>query len=398
MLSAVPTPPSPAPTPSGSATPSVVPSPDAVYEEAERACAAGSRLCDAVVDLTGSRRVGVWAELLLGTTFKIILILVIGLIARFVLHRVINQVSDRIATGRAGLGRLDDRLPSATAILTTSPLLSARREQRSRTIGSVLRSVTTGTIGVVVLLMILDLIGIPIAPLLASAGILGVAIGFGSQTLVKDFLSGIFMVAEDQYGVGDVVDLGDASGVVEAVGLRVTRVRDVDGTVWYIRNGEVLRVGNRSQGWARAVLDVGIAYGEDVAHAQELLLDVARGLQGDEEFGELVLEDPEMWGVESVSADGVVLRLVVKTQPLQQWTVARELRLRIKERFDAEGIRVAHPQGAVWVAGDGSRPERPAPARAVEPAQDAPAGPAEAPDAEPGQRVRSGDRPARLDA
>ena len=160
------------------------------------------------------------------------------------------------------------------------------------------------------------------------------------------------MLVEDQYGVGDVVDLGDASGVVEPVGLRVTRVRDVDGTVWYIRNGEVLRVGNRSQGWARAVLDVGIAYGEDVTRAEALLLEVAQGLRTDEKFGPLVLEEPEMWGVESVTADGVVLRLVVKTEPLQQSAVARELRRRIKERFDAEGVHVAHPQSAVWVTGE----------------------------------------------
>jgi moderate conductance mechanosensitive channel len=167
------------------------------------------------------------------------------------------------------------------------------------------------------------------------------------------------MLVEDQYGVGDVVDLGDASGVVEAVGLRVTRVRDVNGTVWYIRNGEVLRVGNQSQGWARAVLDVGIAYSEDVARAESILLDVANGLRADEEFGPLVLEEPEMWGIESVTADSVVLRLVVKTQPLQQWVVARELRRRIKDRFDAEGIHVAHPQSAVWVSGDAPAPTRP---------------------------------------
>jgi small conductance mechanosensitive channel len=223
---------------------------------------------------------------------------------------------------------------------------------------SVLKSLTTWAIIVIVVLTVLDALGIPTAPLLASAGIVGVAVGFGAQTLVRDVISGIFMIAEDQYGVGDVVDLGDASGVVEAVGLRITRVRDVDGTVWYIRNGEVLRVGNRSQGWARAVLDVGIAYGEDVARAEELLLDVAKQLKDDPQFGPLVLEEPEMWGVESVNADGVVLRLVVKTQPLQQWAVARELRRRIKERFDSEGVRVAHPQSAVWVAGDAPGPAR----------------------------------------
>ena len=223
---------------------------------------------------------------------------------------------------------------------------------------SVLKSLTTWAIIVIVVLTVLDALGIPTAPLLASAGIVGVAVGFGAQSLVRDVISGVFMISEDQYGVGDVVDLGDASGVVEAVGLRITRVRDVDGTVWYIRNGEVLRVGNRSQGWARAVLDVGIAYGEDVTRAENLLLDVAKELKDDAQFGALVLEEPEMWGVESVSADGVVLRLVVKTQPLQQWAVARELRRRIKERFDVEGVRVAHPQSAVWVAGDASGPTR----------------------------------------
>ena len=151
--------------------------------------------------------------------------------------------------------------------------------------------------------MILDELGIATGPLLASAGIVGIAVGFGAQALVRDVISGIFMLVEDQYGVGDVVDLGDASGVVEAVGLRVTRVRDVNGTVWYIRNGQVLRVGNQSQGWARAVLDVAIAYGEDVERAESLLLDIANGLRDDEKFGPLVLEEPEMWGIESVTAD-----------------------------------------------------------------------------------------------
>ena len=212
-----------------------------------------------------------------------------------------------------------------------------------------LKSLTTAVVMSVVALMVLAALGIPIAPVLASAGIVGVALGFGSQALVKDFLSGLFMFVEDQYGVGDVVDLGEASGVVEAVGLRVTRLRDTDGAVWYVRNGEVLRVGNRSQGWARAVLDVGIAYGEDVDQATEVLLDVARGVQKDDKFRSLVLEDPEVWGVESVSAEGVVVRLVVKTAPMEQWGVARELRRRIKERFDAEGIRAAYDKGAVVV-------------------------------------------------
>jgi small-conductance mechanosensitive channel len=312
----------------------------------------GLSICTLVRDATGNVKAGLWAELLLGTPLKIIGVLTLAVAARFVTFRIVDRIVEGIANGRAGLGRLE-KLPNATALLTTSPLLSARREQRARTMGSVLKSIITGALAVVTLLMIMQQVGLPTAPLLASAGIVGVALGFGSQALVKDFLSGLFMMAEDQYGVGDVVDLGEASGVVEAVGLRVTRLRDLDGTVWYLRNGEVLRVGNRSQGWARAVLDIAIAYEEAIVPAKQLLLDVAREFQQDEEFAALVMEEPQVWGIESMSAESVVLRLVVKTQPLQQWTVARELRLRIKERFDAEGVRMAYPQAALWVNGNG---------------------------------------------
>jgi moderate conductance mechanosensitive channel len=305
---------------------------------------------------TETQKVGHWFDVFLGTPLTIFFIVVVALIVRFLLHRLIDKIANSIASGSAGIGRLEDRLPSAI----TGTTASARREQRARTMASVLKSLTTATIGAIAGLTILDEVGIATGPLLASAGIVGIAIGFGAQALVRDVISGVFMLIEDQYGVGDVVDLGDASGVVEAVGLRVTRVRDVNGTVWYIRNGQVLRVGNQSQGWARAVLDVGIAYAEDVSRAESLLLDVANTLRQDETFGPLVIEDPEMWGIESVTADSVVLRLVVKTEPLQQWTVARELRRRIKDRFDAEGIHVAHPQSAVWVAGEAPAQSKPA--------------------------------------
>lgn len=315
--------------------------------KSDTTCPAGDGLsiCAIVRDATGNVELGLWADLLLGVPLKIIGIVLLGLLARLVVFRVVDRVTEGIATGRAGLGRFD-RLPNATALLTTSSLLSARREQRARTMGSVLKSVTTGVMAAVVVLMTMQVLDFPIAPLLTGAGIVGVALGFGSQALVKDFLSGVFMIAEDQYGVGDVVDLGDASGVVEAVGLRVTRLRDTEGTVWHLRNGQILRVGNRSQGWARAVLDIGIAYDQEITRAQNALLDVARGLQSDEAFTGVVLEDPEVWGIESFTADGVVLRLVVKTQPLEQWRVARELRRRIKDRFDADEIRVAFPPGS----------------------------------------------------
>ncbi len=293
---------------------------------------------------------GAWASTLVGPPLKIAIIGILGVVVRHLLHRVIDRIAAGIATGTAGLSRLDHNRATATAMIVAAPLLSARREQRARTTASVLKSSATAVVAGVVALMVLDVLSIPVALLLASAGIVGVAVGFGAQSLVKDVISGLFMIVEDQYGVGDVVDLGQASGVVEAVGLRVTRLRDTEGTVWYLRNGEVLRVGNRSQGWARAVLDVGIAYGEDVQRAETLLLEVAGSLYTDELFASMVLEQPEVWGVEQVTADGVVIRLVVKTTPLQQWAVARELRARIKARFDADGIAVAYPAGTVWVA------------------------------------------------
>jgi small-conductance mechanosensitive channel len=279
-----------------------------------------------------------WARTLLGPTMKIVLIVVVGFLARTLLNRLWDRIAEGIASGRPGAGRLEERLPTATAIFTSSPLLSARREQRARTTASVLKSATSVAVAVVLLLTIMQVLYIPVAPLLASAGVIGVALGLGAQALVKDVIAGLFMIADDQYGVGDVVDLGEVTGTVEAVGLRVTRLRDADGTVWYLRNGEVPRVGNRSQGWARAVLDVSLSAGQDVARAQGLLLDVAKGLQKDDEFAADVLEDPQVWGVESVTKDGVVVRLVVKTRSMRQWAVARELRRRILHRFVEEGL------------------------------------------------------------
>jgi moderate conductance mechanosensitive channel len=315
---------------------STPPSVNGPWGAAEQACQNGSAVCDLFSRMTGSRVAGTWAQVLVGTPLRIVLIVVMGYVLRYLLHRVIERIAERIAAGSEGLSRLDERLP--TALLAASPWLSARREQRARTTASVLKSVTTGAVATVAVLMVLQALGIPIAPLLASAGIVGVALGFGSQALVKDFLSGLFMIVEDQYGVGDVVDLGPAVGMVEAVGLRVTRLRDADGAVWYVRNGEVLRVSNTSQGWARAVIDVSLPTGPDVEAARAAVLEVAQGLRTDEVFGALVVADPQLDDLEPAPPDLDVLRLVVRTAPLQQQVVARELRQRIRQRLDIEGI------------------------------------------------------------
>ncbi|PWJ47364.1 small conductance mechanosensitive channel [Quadrisphaera granulorum] len=279
---------------------------------------------------------------------KIALILVAGLIVRNVAHSAIEALAERIASGeaqpgrsrwwRAGRGR-ETRASEASTASTDGTLAWERRSQRARTLGSVLRSLTTAVVMTVVALLVIGQLGIPLAPLLAGVSVVGVAVGFGAQTLVKDFLAGIFIIAEDQFGVGDSVNLSaDAQGTVEAVSLRVTRLRGVDGTVWYVRNGDVLRVGNRSQGWSRAVLDIDVPYSADAARVAEVLDEVGEQFHADEDWRRHLLEEPQVWGIEALSMDKVVVRLAVRTAPLQQWSVSRELRARIKARFDAEGI------------------------------------------------------------
>jgi small conductance mechanosensitive channel len=187
---------------------------------------------------------------------------------------------------------------------------------------------------------VLGELGLNLGPLIAGAGIAGVALGFGAQTLVRDFLAGIFMLVEDQFGVGDVVDVGGVSGVVEGVSLRVTRLRDVEGVVWHVPNGEIKRVGNKSQDWSRAVLDVQVVHGTDLGRAQEVLRSVAAGMRDDDRWSSIILEEPEVWGVESVGSVGITLRLVLKTRPADQWDVQRDLRRRINDAFIDAGIQV----------------------------------------------------------
>ena len=216
-----------------------------------------------------------------------------------------------------------------------------------QTIGRLLSSAVTAVAWTIALATILGQFGIDLGPLLAGAGIIGIALGFGAQNLVRDFLSGIFMLVEDQYGVGDVIDVGEATGTVEAVSLRTTRLRDVEGNLWHIPNGTIARVANKSQDWARAVIDVPVAYGTDIAHASHVIKSVADRLW-QEPSDPAVLEEPAVWGVETLGPDGLAIRLVVKTPPLVQWDVARMLRARIKEAFEQEGIEIPFPQRVVW--------------------------------------------------
>jgi len=228
------------------------------------------------------------------------------------------------------------------------PKFSLRRAQRADALGALANSVLGVVVWVIAIVMALGTFGISLGPLVAGAGIIGIAVGFGAQDLVKDFLSGVFMLIEDQYGVGDVVSVGDATGVVEGVTLRSTRIRDVEGTLWHIPNGEIRRVGNMSQEWARALLDVRVAYGADIDVASDLIHRVASEMAGEDAYAELFLGEPEMWGVQELD-DAVALRLVIKTKPGEQWAIARELRRRIKNAFDVADVEMPIPQYAVWL-------------------------------------------------
>jgi moderate conductance mechanosensitive channel len=275
----------------------------------------------------------------------LVALVAIGLIVQFLLHRLIDRL-----VRKAEDGVLPDRLTNGMLGRTTGEPQpgSTRRVQRAKTMGTLLKSIVSGIIAAIVVTMMLSAVGLDIGPILASAGILGVALGFGSQTLVKDFLSGIFMIFEDQYGVGDVVDMGDGlSGTIEAVSLRVTRMRDTNGTVWYLRNGELYRVGNMSQNWARAVLDVQVSAREDLTRVRRVLADVIHDLWGDEDYEGVIIEEPEIWGIEAMTPDAITLRVTLKTAPLEQWRVARVLRERIHARFDHEGILAPYPTQVV---------------------------------------------------
>jgi small conductance mechanosensitive channel len=192
----------------------------------------------------------------------------------------------------------------------------------------------------IAVITILDELGVNLGPLIAGAGIAGVALGFGAQSLVRDFITGLFMVIEDQYGVGDVIDVGLATGTVEALSLRTTRLRDLEGVVWHVPNGEIHRVGNKSQQWARALVDVGVAYDADLDTATDVIRAAAQSLHQDPEYSPLVLDEPDVLGIESLSSERVVIRVVIRTQPQQQNRVARALRSRIKAALDDAGIAV----------------------------------------------------------
>ena len=295
----------------------------------------GSTLCGQIYQITHNEWLAsqYW---LITKPLKILLILLIAFVVRYLLRRLIARVTTLPRRGGklpAMLRPLRERAPEVLGSAVIE-----RRRQRATTVGSVLKSMATFLVYGLAFVLVLGELGLDLGPIIASAGIIGVAIGFGAQNLVKDFLSGIFMMVEDQYGVGDVVDVGEATGTVEAVGLRITTLRDVKGTVWYVRNGEVLRVGNSSQGFAVALVDVPVGYSADTERASAVLIEAATSAAESETLAPHVLEPPEMLGVESVTPETITLRLTVKVRPGKQWIVQRALRGQLLAALEEAGI------------------------------------------------------------
>ena len=356
--------------------------------------------CRLVWDLSHNVRAAQLTETYLSgpahLALRLIFVITLALVIRAVLHRLINRVTERAAqtllprlrsplpAGRRASARLiagtltwrrrrpgtgtapDDVMtveavaggpgtgeaaaarvapgprqalsPQEAAARVEVTLVAERRHQRVRALGSILRSAASVTIFSIAGVVVLGDLGINLAPLLASAGVVGIAIGFGAQNLVRDYLTGVFMLLEDQYGVGDVISVGDATGTVETMTLRITRLRDVNGIVWHIRNGTIDQVGNQSQGWARAVVDFPVPYTADLSTIRTLLDEVADSAWNDPALRGILLERPEVWGAQDVSSSEVIMRLVARTAPLRQWEAEREMRFRVKAALDAAGI------------------------------------------------------------
>ena len=274
--------------------------------------------------------------------------IVVWIVGRLLIRAATKGIRDGISRGdrRARKLLLKANLPVPERTVDDQ-LAEIRRIQRAQTIGSVLKSVLAVTVVAMTAMSILNVFHVNLGGVLAAVGIVGVALGFGAQSLVKDLLSGMFMLIEDQYGVGDVIDVGPASGLVEHVGLRSTRLRSLDGTVWFVPNGEIQRVGNMSQLYSRAKIEVRFAFDVDVAAARQAMLDAAKMAESDPDLAPSIIGDAEVAGIESMDYNSVTLRLLLQTKPITQWTVMRAIRENMRDLFLERGIALAAPEGAL---------------------------------------------------
>lgn len=310
-----------------------------------------SRVCLRVLEWTGNQTLADLSEWVIDRPFRVVVVVLVAWMINRFARRAIAAVGDKIRSSPSHprLQRQRSLGPGGTEMNRAE---ADRAPARAEAIESVLKSLISVVVSSIALLLVLGEFNINLAPLLAGAGVVGIAIGFGAQSVVADFLAGTFMLIEDQYGIGDVIEIEGVTGEVENISLRTTKVRDLSGTVWHVPNGTIRKVGNHSQLWSNAVVDISVSYETDLREAMDLMNSVAdelwqeshvdgrvgAGLGGD------IIEDPAVLGVQELGDHGVVLRLVVKTDPSAQWRVQRELRLRLKEHFDEAGISIPYPQ------------------------------------------------------
>lgn len=299
-----------------------------------------SDLCNEVFRLTNNSNLSNavdWASAFIGVGIKLFIAYVLIRLSRVFVNRVVSDLQGDVVQRR--LARVARRAPRA--LQAGAPQMALRRAQRAETIGALLRSTSTLVIGVVTFFAIVGQFNIDLVPLVASAGVATAALAFGAQNIVRDFLAGLFIVVEDQYGVGDVIDVGVASGTVESVSFRITRLRDSDGTLWHVPNGEIKKAGNKSQQWARALLEFRVALDTDIPAAVRVMKATADEMWRDSAYAGIITQEPEVWGPEAVDKDGIYLRLAVKTRPMEQWHISRALRGLVKKAFDDAGIEIA---------------------------------------------------------
>jgi len=284
-----------------------------------------------------------------GIPIRIAIILLMAVLLRVILHFAIRRVVDQVVNGIKRKQNVDD-----TQALIASPLAAVRVVQRTRTLGSVLNNLVTVVISAIALVLVLGELDFDVVAIVGAASVVGAGLAFGAQNIVKDLLNGIFMVAEDQLGVGDVVDVGPATGVVEAVGIRVTQIRDVNGVLWFVRNGEILRVGNMSQGWTRVVIDLAVPSASDVDAVQDAMLRAATEMAATPKWKRAMIDAPEIWGLQSIAEEHVVIRIVSKARSAERDNVDRELRSRLKKATDELGITLPSLSSVVLTGFDGA--------------------------------------------
>ncbi|WP_225979151.1 MULTISPECIES: mechanosensitive ion channel family protein [Corynebacterium] len=323
--------------------------------------AAMTSTVDTTVDTLGS-----WwdqplvQEWLISKPIHIVIIVIVAIALNYFLRKLITKVSENAAASdkrsKIGFGVAhndpveEEEDPKKAELLrqqlaAQDKARAQRREARMMTLATVGRSAVSIVVWVWAALAILDEVGVNVTPLIASAGVVGVALGFGAQALVKDFLSGIFMMIEDQYGVGDTISVGDVAGDVEDVSLRVTTVRDVDGVLWFVRNGEILSVGNYSQGYSIARIEIPVSLSADVDAAQKTIFDTVQRSAAAEEYRADILGDPELAGISKFNVDHMVVRVNIKVMPAQKWAVERAMTAEIMKAMNAADIHAPYRFG-----------------------------------------------------